>query len=187
LPVWPQVPRWQTRHRSNRAPGTKVAEWRGRGLRSERLPPLVLRDYHTGQHPSWRSADLGRGSRPVGRVAARTSRRLVLVVSPPAVGILSLPVKMQSVVRALTADTVIFEATTLSTMTPLVRVGRQAAGQTHDRPRRALALVIAKRESGNVTTVLDLRAKQTSTVTPIPPGQKPAPRSPSPPRGPDAV
>jgi hypothetical protein len=126
LPVWPQVPRWQTRHRSNRAPGTKVAEWRGRGLRSERLPPLVLRDYHTGQHPSWRSADLGRGSRPVGRVAARTSRRLVLVVSPPAVGILSLPVKMQSVVRALTADTVIFEATTLSTTRPGGAPGRRA-------------------------------------------------------------
>lgn len=47
-------------------------------------------------------------------------------------------------------------------------------------------MVIAKRESGDVTTILDLHAKQTSTVTPFP-GQKPAPRSPSPPRGPDAV
>jgi len=48
-------------------------------------------------------------------------------------------------------------------------------------------MVIAELESGDVTTVLDLRAKQTSTVTPIPPGQIPVPRSPSPPRGPDAV
>jgi hypothetical protein len=41
--------------------------------------------------------------------AGRTRRRLGLVLSPPAVGVVSLPVKMQSVVRALTADTVSFD------------------------------------------------------------------------------
>jgi hypothetical protein len=106
------------RHRAGRQdtaamlPGIEVAEWRGRGLRYERLPRLVLRDHQTRQHRCRRWADLGRGSRPVGLFAARTRRRPELVVSPPTMGILSLPVKMQSVVRGLTADTLIFEENT---------------------------------------------------------------------------
>ncbi|HXO50545.1 MAG TPA: hypothetical protein VN888_05860 [Mycobacterium sp.] len=52
--------------------------------------------------------------------AGRTRRRLELVLSPPAMGVVSLPVKMQSVVRALTADTLSFDENTLSA---IVRVG----------------------------------------------------------------
>ena len=101
--------------------------------------------------------------------ADRTRRRLELALSPPAMGVVSLPVKMQSVVRALTADTLSFGENTLST---IVRVGRKAAGRTHDRPRRTLAVVIAELESGDVTTVRDLLTKADVAGHPIPRGQK---------------
>jgi hypothetical protein len=71
--------------------------------------------------------------------AARTRRRPELVVSTPTMGISSLMVKMQPVVRALTADTFSFERSTR---------GRRATGRTHDRPRRALAMAIAELKSG---------------------------------------
>jgi hypothetical protein len=73
--------------------------------------------------------------------AARTRGRPELVVSTLTMGILSLRVKMQPVVRALTADTFSFERSTRSTW------GRKAAGRTHDRPRRALAMAIAELKS----------------------------------------
>ena len=99
-------------------------------MRDDRLPgPVprdrrtgpVPRDRRTGGHRSWRSPDLGRGLRLVGLLAGRTRRRLELVLSPPA-RVVSLPVKMQSVVRALTADTLSFDENTLSA---IVRVGPQ--------------------------------------------------------------
>src|ERR1700731_4242500 len=55
--------------------------------------------------------------------AGRTRRRLELVLSPPAMGVVSLPVKMQSVVRALTADTLSFDENTLSAV---VRGGKES-------------------------------------------------------------
>jgi hypothetical protein len=58
-------------------------------------------------------------------VAARTRRRVELVVRAPTMGILSLPVKMQPVVRALTADTLSFEPNRMSTIDTVVPVGRQ--------------------------------------------------------------
>jgi hypothetical protein len=68
-------------------------------VRDDRLPGLVLRV-----------------------VRGRTRRRLESVLSPPAMGVVSLPVKMQFVVRALTADTLSFDENTLSAV---VRVGPQ--------------------------------------------------------------
>jgi len=47
------------------------------------------------------------------------------VVRAPTMGILSLPVKMQPVVRALTADTLSFEPTTMTIIDTIVSAGRQ--------------------------------------------------------------
>lgn len=58
--------------------------------------------------------------------AARTRRRLELVVSTPTMGILSLRVKMQPVVRALTADTLSFERSTIDTIVSVGPQGRRA-------------------------------------------------------------
>jgi hypothetical protein len=62
-------------------------------------------------------------------------------------GLLSLPVKMQPVVRALTAGTLSFIPNTTSSIDAIVPVGPQG-GRANARPRRALAMAIAELRSG---------------------------------------
>ncbi|MDT7763136.1 MAG: hypothetical protein QOC63_2556 [Mycobacterium sp.] len=81
-------------------------------------------------------------------IAAGTRRRSAFVACPPTTGLLSLPVKMQPVVRALTADTLSFIPNTTSSIDTIVPLGRKAAGRTHDRPRRASAMAIAELKPG---------------------------------------
>jgi hypothetical protein len=75
----------------------------------------------------------------------------------------------------------------VSAVDTVVRVGRKAAGRTHDRPRSALAVAIADLESGMLQRFWTYSHRQTSTVIPFPAARKPAPQPPSPARGPDAV